>query len=357
MGSASRRRLTVAVTGLAAADNPAPGVAVARCLREASDFRGEILGLSFDHRFTGCYAAGLFDEVFLIPPPAQGERSFIEALVGVKRKVPIDVLVPTLDPEVGLCAAARRTLSANKIRTLVPAVTSIRRRAKPVLGALARSFGFDAPRTLTLTSRSGIASALRELPLPFFLKGSFADARLVTTAEQAHAELEHLVVRWGFPLLAQERVLGDELNLAMLFNRKSEPVGAVPVRKLGVTDRGKGWAGVTVRLPEVVEQSGALLRSIGWVGPAEMEMIRDPSSNRLHLIEINPRFPAWTYLTAAAGQNLPWAAVRLAIGHHVRRFPEAEPGLLFTRSVQDFWGPFDWVAELTSTRHVALRAG
>jgi carbamoyl-phosphate synthase large subunit len=314
------------------------------------------VGLSFDHRFTGCYATGLFDEVFLIPPPAQGERSFVEALDQIRRKSPLDVLLPTLDPEAALCAAAARSLRAFGIRTLVPSPTAIRRRAKSVLGELARSFGFGTPKTIMLTSRSGIASALRELPLPFFLKGSFADARMVTIADEAYAEFDSLVARWGVPLLAQERVFGDELNLAMLFNRKSEPVGAIPMRKLGITDRGKGWAGVTVRLAETVERAGALLRSIGWVGPAEMEMIRDPTSNRIHLIEINPRFPAWTYLTAAAGQNLPWAAVLLATGYEIRHFPDGEAGLLFTRSVEDYFGPFGQMTELTSAGHVILQA-
>lgn len=357
MASLSTRRLTIAVTGLAADDNPAPGVAVARCLRDAPEFRGKIVGLSFDHRFTGCYAARLFDEVFLTPPPAQGEQSFADALSEIRRKLPIDVLIPALDPEVALCAATRRALSANHIRTLVPSEAAIRRRAKSALGTLAESFGFETPRTVLVSSRSGIASALRELPLPFFLKGSFADAKMVGTVEGAYAEFDRLVARWGFPLLAQERVLGDELNLAVLFNRRNELVGAVPMRKLGITDRGKGWAGVTLRLPDVVDRSEALLQSIDWVGPAELEMIRDPASNRIYLIEINPRFPAWTYLTAAAGQNLPWAAVRLAIGHEVRRLPEAGPGLLFTRSVEDYFVPHELTAELSSARHITLRAG
>lgn len=355
MGSDSHRRLTVAVTGLAADDNPAPGVAVARCLRDAPDFHGRIVALSFDHRFTGVYARDLLDEAFLIPPPAEGERSFVEALLAINRQLPIDVLIPTLDPDVGLCAAARRTLSTNRIRTLVPSASTIRRRAKPVLGALAESFGFGAPRTMALASRSGIVAALRDLSLPFFLKGSFADARMVTTEAEAYAEFDRLIGQWGFPVLAQERVLGDEVNLAVLFNRKSHPVGAVPMRKLGVTDRGKGWAGITVNAPELVERAAGLLRFIGWVGPAELEMIRDPMSGRVHLIEINPRFPAWTYLTAAAGQNLPWAAVRLAIGQDVASFSGAKPGILFTRAVEDQFGSFDQMAELTSTRHVALR--
>lgn len=355
MGWSSSRRLTVAVTGLAAADNPAPGVAVARCLRHTAGFSGKIIGLAFDYRFTGLYATDLFDEVFLTPPPAQGERSFIGAIVAVARQVSIDVLLPTLDPEVGLCAAARRALSANGIRTLVPNPAAIRRRTKSALGVLAQSFGFGAPRTLTLTSRSAVAAALRELPLPFFLKGSFADAKLVGTADEAYAEFDRLVARWGLPLLAQERIVGDEMNLAMLFDLRGGRVGAVPMRKLGVTDQGKGWAGVTVRIPEIVERAGALLRSIGWVGPAELEMIRDPVSNRMWLLEINPRFPAWTYLTAAAGQNLPWAAVRLAVGRSVPPFPEVEPGVLFTRAVEDYFAPIHWSAELGAHHHFVFR--
>jgi len=357
MDSFPNRSLTVAITGLAASDNPGPGVALARCLRESPGFRGKLVGLSFDHRFTGLYAAGLFDEAFLIPAPAYGDRSFVQALADIRRKTPINVLLPALDPDVGLCAGTGRSLAALGIHTLVPSPAAIRRRAKSVLTPLAEAFGFAAPRTLTLLSQTAMTAALRDLPLPFFLKGSFADARLVSTAEQGYAEFERLVAQWGFPLLAQERVLGDEMNLTVLFNRKSELVGAVPMRKLGVTDRGKGWAGVTVRLPEIVERAGAMLRSIGWVGPAEVEMIRDPASNRFYLIEINPRFPAWTYLTAAAGQNLPRAAVELAMGVSLRPFREVRPGQLFVRSVEDTFRPFDQVAALTSSRHVVLRAG
>ncbi|MBI2529379.1 MAG: ATP-grasp domain-containing protein [Candidatus Rokubacteria bacterium] len=355
MDSSPNRSPTVAITGLAASDNPGPGVAVARCLREARGPRQTLVGLAFDHRFTGLYATDLIDEVFLIPAPAYGDRSFVQALADVRRQTPIDVLIPALDPDVGLCAGTRRSLAGLGIHTLVPDAAAIRRRAKSVLSPLAEASGFAAPRTVTLLSQTAMTAALRDLALPFFLKGSFADARLVSTAEQAHAEFERLVGQWGFPLLAQERVIGDELNVTVLFNRKSELVGAVPMRKLGVTDRGKGWAGVTVRLPEVVERAGHLLRSIDWVGPAELEMIRDPASNRFYLIEINPRFPAWTYLTAAAGQNLPWAAVQLAMGREVRPFREVRPGQLFVRSVEDAFHPFDRVEALTSSRHVVLR--
>ncbi len=347
--------ISVAVTGLAAADNPAPGVAIARCLREARGKRVTIVGLTFDHRTTGAYAAGLFDEVFLVPAPAMGELTFVEALREITRKARIDVLLPALDPDVALCAATRARLNHMGIRMLVPAPASIRRRAKPSLPALAREFDLGGPVTLTLMSAAGLTRALRELTLPFFLKGPFADARLVGTEEEARDAFERLAAQWGLPLLAQERVLGDEVNLVTLFDSRCERIGAVLMRKLGVTARGKGWAGVTVNLPDVVERATALLRSIDWVGPAELELVRHPATGRVALIEIKPRFPAWTYLAAAAGQNLPDVAVNLALGGPARRFEAARPGILFCRSTRDYFGPADQVAELLSARHLVPR--
>lgn len=347
------RHLTVAVTGLAAADNPAPGVALARCLRQARAGRLRLVGLTFDHHATGAYAAGLIDEVFLVPSPAMGERSFVEALHEISRKAHVDVLIPALDPDVALCAAVRPRLDRMGVRTLVPAPAAIRHRAKHALPTLARGFDLGAPVTVTIVSRSSMAQAFRELRPPFFLKGAFADARLVATEEEALAAFDALVAQWGLPLLAQERVLGDEVNVLALFDRRSAVVGAVPMRKLGVTARGKGWAGITVSLPDVVERATALLASIKWIGPAELEMVRDPASGRVSLIEINPRFPAWTYLAAAAGQNLPDVAVKLALGARVAPFQAPRAGVLFCRSTRDYFGPYAQVTELLSARRVA----
>src|SRR3989304_50842 len=171
MDAGPHRSLTVAITGLAASDSPGPGVAVARCLREAPGFRGKLVGLSFDHRFTGLYATGLFDEAFLIPAPSYGDRSFVQALADIKRHTAIDVLVPALDPDVGLCAATRRSLGALGIHTLVPDAGALRRRAKsgpppPVLpqGVLcrreAREHGGAGARGVRAAGRPmGISSA------------------------------------------------------------------------------------------------------------------------------------------------------------------------------------------------------
>ena len=46
---------------------------------------------------------------------------------------------------------------------------------------------------------------------------------------------------------------------------------------------------------------------------------------------LNPRFPAWIYLTAAAGQNQPALLVKLALGQKVTGFKDFAAGKVFIR--------------------------
>ena len=55
------------------------------------------------------------------------------------------------------------------------------------------------------------------------------------------------------------------------------------------------------------------------------------AKNELFIMEINPRFPAWIYLSAGAGQNQPAALVKMAMGQEVEAFSEYEIGKLFIR--------------------------
>jgi carbamoyl-phosphate synthase large subunit len=48
-------------------------------------------------------------------------------------------------------------------------------------------------------------------------------------------------------------------------------------------------------------------------------------------MEVNPRFPAWIYLSAAAGQNQPAALLKLALGKKVEPYNGYEVGKIFIR--------------------------
>ena len=54
-----------------------------------------------------------------------------------------------------------------------------------------------------------------------------------------------------------------------------------------------------------------------------------------YIMEINPRFPAWIYLSAGAGQNQPASLFKLAIGEKVEPFKEYQVGKIFIRYAWD----------------------
>jgi carbamoyl-phosphate synthase large subunit len=66
----------------------------------------------------------------------------------------------------------------------------------------------------------------------------------------------------------------------------------------------------------------------------EVEVMRD-AKGQYQLIEINPRFPAWIYLSHGVGRNLPALLVELALGRPAPALAEPRPGTMFIRHAQE----------------------
>lgn len=324
----------IAVTGLEGMDNPSPGVAVARSLREAA-VGGQIVGLTYNALNTGVFAEDLFDAVWIVPAPSEPAEALYGRLREIAATTPIDVLVPTLDTEIAVYARLRRRLEALGIRTLVPSEEGVKKRNKIALPLLCRQAGVDYPETFVVTASKHLDHYLGEGSFPWVLKGSVADAHVAHSGEEAHAFFARLADTWGLPVLLQRFVEGDECDVAGLASPDSELVGAVAMRKMAITPKGKAASGVTIQDDELIGLVERIVRHLRWVGPLEVEFIKERGTGRRYLFEINARFPAWIYLATGAGQNLPAAAVRLAMGEQVPKFEPSRPGVLFARNMRE----------------------
>ena len=80
----------------------------------------------------------------------------------------------------------------------------------------------------------------------------------------------------------------------------------------------------------------------------ELEIIKT-INNDYYLVEINPRIPAWVYLAVAAGQNIPEALVRLALGEEVKPFQNYEVGKMFIRYSYELIGDISQFEKLSMT--------
>jgi hypothetical protein len=160
--SGPRRPLTVAVTGLNATDNPAPGVGVIRSLRAEPSFGGRIVGLAYDALDSGLCAKDLgLDEGFLIPYPSQGEAALRERLRAVDAQAPLDVIIPTLDSElpafIALGAAPLEGRRAAGWPGPCAGAWGLHRSGRPADRALARHLPARSGVPMSHSSREGKA--------------------------------------------------------------------------------------------------------------------------------------------------------------------------------------------------------
>ena len=322
--------LTVAVTGLNATDNPAPGVAVIRALRHDPRWRGRIVGLAYDALDSGAYARELVDDVFLIPYPSQGVAALEARLRYIHEQTPLDVVMPTLDSELPGFIALEPTLAELGIGAFMPTAEQLELRSKarlPELGAMA---DLRVPETRTLSGPEALVTLHEELPYPIWIKGAFYGAARAANLHEAVRAYHEVVARWGLPVLAQADAVGVEYDVAGVGDGRGGLVGAVPMRKTLLTDKGKGWAGVAVRDPALLAMTARFAAATRWRGPFELELLKGDDGG-WQMLEVNPRFPAWIYLSAGAGVNLPRAAMRLAAGEAPEPAGPLRAGTMFVR--------------------------
>ena len=321
---------TVAVTGLNATDNPGPGLAVVRALRSDPRFAGRIIGLAYDAMDPGLYTPDVLDGAMLIPYPSAGRDALLARLAWCQERFGLDVLIPTLDSELPALCDQEPMLEAMGIATFLPTRAQYDMRSKARLAEL-RAHGVPVPRAVPVADPSALYTIEEELGgFPLVIKGVFYGATVAWNVSEAVAAFHSQAAQWGLPVIVQEYVTGDELNVCAIGDGAGGLVGAVPMKKLVLTKSGKGWAGVTIDDPGLMALAEDVVRALSWRGPCEIEVMRSADGG-YHLLEINPRFPAWCDLSAGAGHNLPMAYVDLALDRPVH-LPAYRVGTAFVRA-------------------------
>jgi carbamoyl-phosphate synthase large subunit len=341
-------KYTVGVTGLNATDNPAPGVPVIRSIKSDANWKGKIIGLAYDALDTGIYNSDLMDEVYLIPYPSEGEGNLLSRLKYISEKTGLSVIIPTLDSELVNFVRIEQELKKINIQLLIPNEEKLKLRQKTSLNEFCKQNGFDMPDTVVITDPSEVARKSNDLGFPLAVKGIFYESYTAYTIDEALVYFYKIKNKWGIPIILQKYVNGEEYDVVSLGDTKGKMKGAVAMRKLRITDKGKAWAGVTIMDEKLLNLAKNILEKLKWVGPIEMEFVKDASSRKYYLLEINPRFPSWVYLATKAGQNLPLATLLIAMGENVLTFEHTKPGLTFVRHAIDLVCPIKYLEELTT---------
>lgn len=329
-----KKQLVIAVTALNAIDSPGPGVAVIRAIRECADFSVRIIGLSYEALEPGLYMHDLVDKTYQIPYPSGGTDSLMNRLEYIHEEEKLDLIIPNFDAELFSFIKLRDKLKGMGISTFLPDLKQFEARDKIKLYDFGQKNGFLVPEDRVIYELRELKNMEEELEYPIVVKGKFYDAVIARNFDQVEKAYYKIMSKWGLPIIIQDFIKGTEINIAALGDGEGNTISVIPMRKLYITDKGKAWAGITLDDEKMIALARKFIEKTKWRGGCELEvMLTD--DGKPYIMEVNPRFPAWIYLTAAAGQNQPASLVKMAMGEKVAPFTSYEIGKIFIRYAWD----------------------
>ncbi len=347
----NKQKITLAVTGLNNTDNPGPGVPVIRSIKESEDFDVRVIGLVYENLEPGIYMEDLCDRIFQIPYPSAGSEELIERIEFIHQQEEIDVLIPNFDAELFSFMKNEGRLADKGIKTFLPTLKQFQEREKDKLPAYGKKYGVKVPESINLGNINQIADMEKKFNYPVMVKGQFYDAYPAYNEEQAKQAFRKVSAKWGLPVIVQEFVAGTEVNVVALGDGKGNTIAAVPMRKQYITDKGKAWGGITIADDKMMELTRSLIHKTQWKGGLELELIKT-NSGEYYLVEINPRIPAWVYLAVGAGQNIPEALVKLALGYDVQPMASYKIGKMFVRYSYDMIVDLERFAAISMNKEI-----
>jgi diaminopimelate decarboxylase len=317
--------MKIYVSGLYSGTNPQPGVGIARSLRQAYP-EAELIGVEYSNRCSGIHWHE-FDDIWLQRP--WDEINFEKHARDVRETLDSGALwISSIDLEIIWFADVFPTGHPN---LLTPPRHALKNTSKPA-SAVEGLMPVQVPPFVTTDLTDWELHAFcRKHDWKVWLKGPYYEAFRTPTWAAFQDARAGLSRAWATQtLFLQSHVNGYEESICFSAYR-GELIKAVWMKKRDLTELNKTWAGDVSEVPaEFAEPLREMVRALKWTGGAELEMVRD-ATDKLWLLEVNPRFPAWIHGSTITGHNLPAALVEAASG--IKAKPTRAQGAEFTRVV------------------------
>jgi carbamoyl-phosphate synthase large subunit len=283
-------------------------VELMRCFRADAEALGvELRVLATDMTPARSAACQEADACFQVPPC--GTPAFIETLLAICRRWNVDLVIPTIDPELdNLCRHVEAFAALGTEVVIAPPAVVGLARDKLATAELLHAHDIPVPRT---APPEQVAAAADAWSGPLLLKPRAGSSSVGIRRVENPAALAPPGTLEGY--VVQELLEGDEYTVNMFFDRAGTLRCVVPHRRHEVR-AGEVAKGITTR-HEALEAIGWSLGKVlsGARGALCYQAIVDPHG-RAAVFEINARFGGGYPLAHQAGARFARWLLEQAVG-------------------------------------------
>ena len=300
----------------------AHAMAIAECLQKTGYFVAVMCGNKNEYGYHTKFA----NEHYL--GTDSHEPGYKEFMLSFLRKNHFDVLIPTSD-----AAAEFMSFHKDELKELTGVLMpdrSIFEKGydKNYLMAICKENGFPHPLTVDMAKmRSLDERELKEFPYPGLLKPNRTSGgrgmTLVNSIEELIDVYPLIHDQYGECHLQQYiKAGGHQVKVQVMTDNEGEPkyTSVIWKQRYYPVNGGSSCCNITIDNPEIARICGKVLQTIGWIGFADFDLIENPDTGELLIMEINPRIPACVRSVFKSGMDYATMIADATLGLPLREY-------------------------------------
>lgn len=251
----------------------------------------------------------------------------LEHLIAIEH---FDVLIPMGD-------GAAEVISRNKERLghivnfCIPDYnTFLKGYDKNKLMALCKEKGYPHPETLDLSLVNDLSGdELKDFPYPAMLKPNRTTGGRGMVVVNSHQDLMDMYPRLhkefgDYHLQRFIREGGRQVKIQLCLDADGKMIAHSAMQKVRwfPVKAGSSCCSVSIDEPKATAICLQILQDLHWIGFADFDLIEDPDTEELLVMEINPRLPACLGAAIHAGVDWGQIVVDQALGHAPKTYQQ-----------------------------------
>lgn len=306
----------------------AHAMAIAECLKKS----GYGVAVICDDKNEYGYHTKFADERYL--GVDSHKKEYAEFMLGFLKEHKFDVLIPTSDTAAEFMSFHKDELE-QMTGVLMPEREVFEKGYdKNNLMTVCRENGFPHPQTIDLNGLEVDKvheferfEGLKNFPYPGLLKPNLTSGgrgmTLVNSIEEllkVYPAIHDLYGEYHLQQFIKEG--GRQVKVQIMTDKNGDMAYSSVIWKQRYypVNGGSSCCNVTIDNPEIASVCGKVLKAIGWIGFADFDLIEDPQTKQLLIMEINPRIPACVRSAFKSGMDYATMIADMTLGKPLREY-------------------------------------